>query len=100
MIGCYESKNDKFQSLIPKIYNKKVISKRDQLYYVGLPQDANKDATGTGKSSSLIRILEYEWIDNYCNAGFVMRLQKEKIEPCYFSIQPKKDQRGNESSGG
>ena len=78
MIGCYESKNDKFKSLIPRIYNKKVISQHDQLYYVGFPQEANKDATVTGKSSSLIRIVEYEWIIIYCNTGFVMRLKKEK----------------------
>ena len=78
MIGCYESKNDKFKSLIPRIYNKKVISQHDQLYYVGFPQEANKDATGTGKSSSYIRIVEYEWINIYCNPGFVMRLKKEK----------------------
>ena len=72
MIGCYESKNDKFQSLIPRIYNKKVISQRDQIYYVGFPKEANKDETGTGKSSSLIHIVEYEWINMYCNPGFVM----------------------------
>jgi len=81
MIGCYESKNPKFQSLIPRIYNKKVITKRDQLYYVGFPgKEINKHTTPTGKSTTHICIVEYERINVYCKPGFVMNLKREKIE--------------------